>query len=108
MKLDQLINQTIESRALRKFVSIPLKTHDLKYCELEILYLLRNKQTFQPSHITATLQQESGSVSRALSNLQQKKLIVYTNDHEDRRRVFVTITTIGVQLLNKIESSVDQ
>lgn len=108
MQLEQLFQSTIESRTLRKLIANALTSHNLTFGEFEILYLMKNKRTLQPTHISNELHQDSGTISRSLARLNEKNLIAYTNDDKDRRRVFVNITPNGEQLIYSFVNSVSE
>lgn len=106
MPLKTFARASIELRASRRVIAELLKAHDVGYGEFEILYLLKDKQLTQPSHIVAELIHDSPAVSRILSNLHQKNYISYNNDVLDRRRVYVQITDDGEELLNSLLETV--
>ena len=104
VKLEELFKTTIQTRALRREIVKELKLNDLSYGEFEILYLLRDNHPLQPSVIVAELNQEPWTVSRMISSLQDKFLISYYNNTEDKRRVFVSITMEGEEKVQNLLS----
>ncbi len=89
--LKNLAKASIELRELRNLVSGHLKFHKIVFGEFEILNLLKDKKSIQPSHITAELAHETATVSRLLGRLHDNNYISYNYDEGDRRRVFVKI-----------------
>lgn len=102
MSLKTFARASIDLRKSRKVIAELLKAHNVGYGEFEILYLLKDKQLTQPSHIVAELSHDSAAVSRILSNLHLNNYISYNNDVLDRRRVFVQITDDGEELINTL------
>lgn len=102
MSLNKLAKASIELRALRKEVGEHLKFHNITYGEFETLYLLKDKELIQPSHIVVELAHDAGAISRLLSKLHDNNYISYNNDEDDRRRVFVQITDDGEKLINSL------
>ena len=106
MPLKKYASVSIELRELRKAIAGYLKASDLSYGEFEILYLLKEKQLIQPSHIAVELKHDSGAISRILNKLNKKNLITYIHNDYDRRRVFVRITDNGVHLISSLLNDV--
>ncbi len=102
MNLDAVVNTSIKARALRQSMVELLSSHHLVFGELEILHMLKNKKSLQPTEIAERLHQERATVSRVIKQLFHKNLITYTNDLEDRRRVYVKITRKGSQVINSV------
>ena len=100
--IENIYTQTVESRASRKVFGQMLKGYELIYGEFEILFLLLDKESLQPTEITALLNCQPAATSRIIKSLHQRDLLSYTNDLDDRRQVFVSLTTSGQTLINSI------
>lgn len=100
--IDVIYKQTIESRALRKEFSKILKGFNLIYGEFEILYLLLNNNSIQPTVITSLLNCQPAATSRIVKSLHQRDFLNYTHDLDDRRQVFVSLTSSGSALIGSV------
>lgn len=104
MDLQEIFNQTIASRALRKDFTKLLGTNELIYGEFEVLFLLLDAASLQPSSITSSLQCQPAATSRLIKSLHQRSFVEYDHDEEDRRQVYVSLTEQGKKLIDKIKA----
>lgn len=90
------------SKAIHERIKIEMTKNKLNITEfsvLESLYL-KGKQTIQ--QIGNTILISSGSMTYVIDKLEQKGLLNRNNCPNDRRAIHVTLTTDGMDLMNKI------
>ena len=102
-KLDSIRDINIEARRLRYTLTPKLRQFDLNFSEFEILYQINKDKRSNPSIIADDLYTERAAVSRCLRELNEKSLIDYENAEEDRRKVYVSISSKGKKIINQIE-----
>ena len=103
-KLEKAVKSSLNARSYRLQFAQELPKHGLTYIQLECLYEIR-KAKCQPSYIADKPFHERASVSRVLKELDGKKLISYTHDTVDRRKVYVEISNKGKSILDLIEAA---
>ncbi len=106
MNLKNIFIRTIAARKEMKTFVKMLANHNLVYGEFEILYLLNDKETLQPTDITSILHCQPAAVSRIIKSLHLQNLVVYSHDADDRRQVFISLSTKGKNMLEKIKNSI--
>ena len=101
--LEKIVKASIEARKLRTSLQAVLKSRNLSYAELEVLYVIGAGPKITPSDIATSLSQERATISRCIKVLAAKSLINYDYDTEDRRTVFVSVSRKGKNLLNSLQ-----
>ncbi|MDO1604829.1 hypothetical protein Q2T76_02035 [Lactobacillus sp. YT155] len=78
----------------------------MQYCMLEMI----SKSTFEtPSHLSEELQMANTSISRAIKKMNSKGLIErLVSEFDDTRRIKITITKHGEQVLQKIDKDLNE
>ena len=105
MDLKRFFQDTIELRVLKQKIVQELDKYQLGYGEFEVLYFLSTKKREQPTNIGNSLHSERAGISRLIKLLDQKKLVNYEYDSEDRRRVYVSITSKGSRVVKAIKQA---
>ncbi len=108
MDIANVYTSNINARILRKKIAPLLGTNSLIYGEFEILYLLKNKKQTQPSIIGSNLGCEPASISRSIRQLHLNNYVSYDHGADDRRKVVITITKKGSDLVELISKSANK
>lgn len=85
------------------------KPFDLSMSQFNVLRILRGKYplSVSPSEIKEVMLDKSPDVTRLCDRLQKKKLISRVQDSLNRRKMLVTITNQGLELLEKVDPAVE-
>lgn len=86
-----------------------LKPHDISEPQYNVLRILRgqNGEAMNLYEIQDRMIQKMSNVSRLIDKLVAKKLVTRTESKDNRRRVDITITTKGLELLVELEPDID-
>ena len=79
---------------------------DLSRADWHLMWLLQSsfqKEGARPSELAKLLRVTAGNVAQQLRNLESKKLIVRTQDSEDRRAVVIKLTAQGEIKLQEVK-----
>ncbi len=106
--LENIISKNIEARKLKSLVKTFLKTNDINFAELEVMYYINHHKEANPSEIANHLCSERATISRCLRTLNEKSLITYNYDAGDKRMVFVTLSNNGIALFKNINKFVSK
>jgi DNA-binding MarR family transcriptional regulator len=98
MNIDQIIPIIRDARAIRRKVDRCLRAYALSLNEFELLYILNIDKEITPTAISKLMGQSTPTVSRILTGLSEKGLIIMGLSHEDRRRVSVMLSQHGHEL----------
>lgn len=82
-------------------------TGDLSRADWHLMWLLQSwseTNGARPSELARRLRVTAGNVTQQLRSLEAKKLIVRTQDNEDRRAVMIKLTALGETKLKQIRS----
>ena len=78
---------------------------NLKRTQLKALLLIDCEQKTSMSHLSMHLDMEKGSFTSVVDSLARKGLIRRKRDPKDRRKVYLTITEKGDELLHKSKNA---
>lgn len=106
--LESIIYQNIETRKLRSQLKNELENKKHTYLELEILWYINEKKETSPSLIAKHLHHERAAISRGLKLLNDKSLLKYTYSEQDRRTVFVNLSSKGKTVVKSFEKLVNK
>lgn len=98
-----IVENSVSYRKQIQSISALLYEHGLTYPQLECLYTIDKKEQAQNGQLSKSLCRKRSSISRILSELDNKDLISYTHDYLDRRKVFVSAYKQGKSLLYSIK-----
>jgi len=98
MNIDHVISMIREARAIRQKVDRGLHAYALSFNEFELLYVLNIDKEVTPTAISKLMGQSASTVSRILTSLSEKGLIIIGPSHEDRRKVSVVMSQEGYDL----------
>lgn len=99
--------------ATRRFTRVSInQSHamlsgDMSRADWHLMWLLRSwpeASGARPSELARRLRVTAGNVAQQLRSLESKKLIVRTQDNEDRRAVMIKLTALGKTKLEAIRS----
>lgn len=88
--------QWLNSELTQKLEPIDLTGQQLKILSI---IAIADAQKVMVNEIKSKMLTPMSNVSRLLNKLMDKKLIVKVRDHEDQRKVYIEITTLGKQFL---------
>ena len=106
MDLHKIFTHTIASRAMRKNILKILVNFKIICGEFEILYLLQGSEGLNPSEITYTLNYQPAATSRIVNSLNQRGLVEYNHDQDDRRQVSINLSEQGKFLIETIKETI--
>lgn len=101
LAIEKTIKAKLKYKQLVHEMADSLDSSGITYSELEVMYIINKHQQTQPSKIADELFQERASVSRILKDLFDRDLIKYVHSTQDRRKVSVSLSKKGSQLLTK-------
>jgi DNA-binding MarR family transcriptional regulator len=101
MNYDELATEMLQSTgAMLKSSFWPKKANAFLHGEMFILnYLIFEGHDALPSELSAAMNTSSARVAMALKSLESKGLIERQVDREDRRKILVSITGLGRELV---------
>ena len=99
--IEKIIKAKLKYKQLVHELSSTLRKNEISYSELEVLYTIGKYKEVQPSKIAEDLFQERASISRILKDLHNRNLIKYIHSKQDRRKVTISLSKEGTQVLRK-------
>jgi DNA-binding MarR family transcriptional regulator len=78
---------------------------NLSPTEVRLLRLFNDSNTYTVKELKDLLQLTSGRITHIISSLEKKKLIVRTQDPEDKRNISVTLLPKAEPLINNLRKS---
>ncbi len=84
------------------------KCPDSTAAQWKILMLIGNRKCRTAAELSAVINSDMGSISRMIDRLEAKGLVKRTRSTSDRRRIDLSLTSIGAELSPRLpEASVD-
>ncbi len=101
MNYDDLASEMLrKTGAMMKTSFWPKKANAFMHGEMFILnYLIFRETDVLPGELSAAMNTSTARVAMALKSLESKGLIQRRVDQEDRRKILVTITDLGRELI---------
>jgi len=100
--------RTVVTRLIKKLRRQSVTGQQLSLTERSTLsLLLQNGQLF-PSELAAMEKITNQSMSQILSHLLEMGLIIRTNSETDKRKVIISLTEAGEQLMQRVHSERDE
>jgi MarR family transcriptional regulator, 2-MHQ and catechol-resistance regulon repressor len=90
------------SRAIQERIREDMAKNNLSITDFSVLEVLfhKGKQTIQ--QIGTSILISSGSMTYVIDKLEQKNLLKRNACPDDRRAIHVTLTDVGIELMNKV------
>jgi len=91
--------RTVVTRLIKKFRKETATGQQLSLTERTTLGLLYNSGSMLPSELAVSEKITNQSMSQILNHLLELDLIIRTNSEADKRKVFISLTEAGQQLI---------
>lgn len=98
------------TQAMRAFLRNKIKDsgHDLTFEMLQVLKSLWDKENVNQQELANITQKDKASLTYLLNNLAKRKLVIRTEDQNDRRNKLISLTKEGTALRKIMQPTLDE
>lgn len=98
------------TQAMRAFLRNKIKDsgHDLTFEMLQVLKSLWDKENVNQQELANITQKDKASLTYLLDNLSKRKLVIRTEDQNDRRNKLISLTKAGTALRKVMQPALDK
>lgn len=98
------------TQAMRAFLRNKIRDsgHDLTFEMLQVLKSLWDKENVNQQELANITQKDKASLTYLLDNLSKRKLVIRTEDQNDRRNKLISLTKKGNELRKVMEPTLDE
>lgn len=95
---------------MKSFMRQKFKEHNVNitFEMLQVLRFLWDKDGVNQQEIADAILKDKASLTYLIDNLVRRKLVQRREDSHDRRNKIITLTTLGQEMKNKIEPSIEE